>query len=223
MAGGGEVAGIHDILLLQRACGGGVKVLAPGRRADENDGLRTVFPDGGDDVIRVFFHLRPAAAVRFIADFVENVTVAAVLFCHLGKEGFCRLPVGVRISIGQDVPVDDDVHAEAGCRLHAPVQHRLKLRLIPTGRVAAVFLGVHREPYAVRAPVVPQGLKCRLIHVLRIPGDAVRADALQLDDFLAAVREIDAFNMQRAVLRVGSACRGIGGSTQPGQKTNRKE
>lgn len=129
------------------------------------------------------------------------MAVAAVPFRHLGKESFCRLPVAVRIAVGQDVPVDDDVHTERGRRLHAPVQHHLKLRLIPAGGVAAVFLSVHRQPDAVRAPAVPQRLKRRPIHVLRIPSDAVRAHALQLDGFPMAVSEIDTLYTRHASCR----------------------
>lgn len=94
---------------------GNIDVLGPGRSPDKDKGVFVNLPDGGDDAFCVTFDLAPAcAAVRFIANLIDDIFVLFVFLCHFFEERERLLFVRIRIAVAQNVPVDDDVHTELG-------------------------------------------------------------------------------------------------------------
>lgn len=90
VASGIEMQGVHDVRLTGNGilCGL-VHILTPGGRSDDNDVVGVIFPYLGDYFFSVGFNLTAPGnmiAVRFIADFIDDVGIRTICLCHFGKE-----------------------------------------------------------------------------------------------------------------------------------------
>ena len=81
MTAGVEVNRVRQVFALYGILGGDIDVLAPGSRADEDDALGIIGPNGCHHCLGVRLEIGGPAhlAVGFVHDLVEDVRVLAVL------------------------------------------------------------------------------------------------------------------------------------------------
>ena len=201
---------IHQVrIAFYGAVGGSVNVLGPGGRPHEDDVLLIVGADGLDDGLCVGLDVLPlGAAVWLVADLVEDILVVSIFFCHFLKEGYRLFFVLVGVVVAQDMPVDDDIHAEIRGVFYSFMDQAFKLLLAAAGTVAVIFFRVHGKADAVDAPVVPERLEGIGVYVFWKPVDAVGTDTFERDDLALAVDEGRFFYFEPPVFL--KRCQGFG-------------
>ena len=88
------------------------------------------------------------------------------------------------------MPVREDVHIFSDCEVY-PLFHKGEVLFL---FIAAVKLGVHREPYQVAVSVLRYLTEKPRVYIIRKPRQAVRADAPELYRFAGRVLKPPAAN-----------------------------
>ena len=85
-----------------------------------------MLPDDRDDFQCIALNLAPGnAAVRLVANLINDVRIILILLRYLCKKLLCFLLVRIRITILQNVPVDNDIHVMAGGSSYAGINNFL--------------------------------------------------------------------------------------------------
>ena len=84
-----KMQGIHQVLIpFEGILGCKVYVLGPRRAADKDDSIFVPRTDGLYNFFCIRLHICPSsAAVWLVADFIKDVGVLFVFFCHFFEEG----------------------------------------------------------------------------------------------------------------------------------------
>ena len=96
------------------------------------------------------------------------------------------------IAVIEDMPVDDHIHSKLRRIFHSLPDLVDCIRTISLG-----LIGVHCQTDRIDTIVVPKGLECVLIDILRKPCNAMGADTLQLELRTMAVFQIRSGYMKR--------------------------
>ena len=108
------VVGVHEVLIRKGGAYGLGKRGAVPRRANENHGVRRVFPNDGNYLACIFCDVFIGGiAVWLVADFVENPRLITVMLCCFLKDGESLIKMPVGILVLKHMPVNDGV--EPGC------------------------------------------------------------------------------------------------------------
>lgn len=144
---------VHDVVIGERVHG--VKILGPGGSSDDDDSVRVVVSDDGNDSVGVGFNFVPADTVGLIADFVENMVLGAVGLAHVVPEiGGARVVSVIWVSGVQDVPVDDHINSQVG----SPVNELVDSASPVVGvLVVPSFCDVHCNSDDTGTPLVHDG------------------------------------------------------------------
>ena len=195
---------VHDVLDGQRVLCCKLDFAAVVGRAYEDEGVGLVPADDGDDDVCVFLDVFPGAvAIGLVADFEDDVRDVGVFLCHRVEEfdGFGEVLVGIVVL--EDVPVDDDVHIVGDGVLDAFAENPEVLLTV----AVHVVVRVHGEADEVGVPFATELLEQTVVDVLWVPGEAVRARALEDGEVPLGVAEDGSFDVELYVDgRAGDGC-----------------
>ncbi len=179
MGSGIKMQGIHNVFIAHnRVSRRLIHILAPVRRAYQDNAVLVILPDDRNDFLRITLHLAPgSAAVGLIADFIDYISVIRIFLRHFLEKRFGFLYVGIGIPVRKDVPVNDDIHATGRGVLHTVLHQRLQPLLVAACAVAPALRSVHGQANHVHPPVFPELPDACFVHIIRIPGQAVGADS----------------------------------------------
>ena len=154
--------------------------------------------DNGNDDVRIFLDVFPGAvAVGLVADFKNHVRDICIFLRHLVKERNRLGQILVGVVVRKDMPVHHHVHVACNRVLHAPAQNFEVLFAV----AVHVVVGIHRKPYQVRIPFRAQLVEKLLVHVLRVPREAMRTRPPEHHEFAVLIVEFRAHHMQLAARR----------------------
>ena len=184
--------GVHDVVVAgNRIRRRFVHALGPVWSTYNNDGIVIVLADNGNNVIRIFLYIAPAcAAAGLVADFIENIVLVGIGFCHFFKEFLGFILIDQRAVLIQHMPVDNHIHIVVGCILDTALHDIFQIFLIAIGTVTAVFMGIHGKTHDIYIPLVTELAECILVHVCGEPADAVGTDALKLHRIAVFVHKL---------------------------------
>lgn len=161
MRTGVEVNGIGDIGEGQRIGCRDINVLAPGRRTDNDDAVGVDITNHRNNFIRIGLDTAtPGNAVRFVGNFINQVRRVAIAVSHFREEPFRGFFMDIRITIRQDVPIDNDVHVQGNRRIDD-----FPYLVRDTGIFdVTTFFSVHCRADNVRVPVIAQPANAVNVH-----------------------------------------------------------
>ena len=118
---------VHDVVCVKRRGRRLVHVLAPRRRAHDDDGIGVVRANDGDDALGTRLHVFPGGAVVwFVANLVDDVVVPRQVGRDAPEESRSLVGVRKRVGIAEHVPVHDGVQVGFGGERNAvahPAKH----------------------------------------------------------------------------------------------------
>ena len=194
-----EVAGVHDVSVLAQGVayrGHEVTVVVGGSHND--NGVRVVRPDDGNNFLGVLADLRPCGlAVGFIADLVDDIGAVRVFGRNPSEELLSLVHVLVGVIVFQGMPVNQCIHVGRDGRIDACVQ-RFHGGGSFLGIDAGIIIRIEGQTNQVGIPLGGKLLEKRFIHIFGEPLQSMRADATQLHRVALRVDERTTLDCERA-------------------------
>ena len=107
------------------------------------------------------------------------------------------------------MPVDNGIHIQIRASIYASLNGRHKLLTVTSRAVSTILGGVHGETHYIGTPIISKSAEGILVHILRIPGQAVSAHAMELEGLTMGIHKLCSLDGKLAMLakESGGACR----------------